>query len=300
MLSATTLGVTVASDVERDDAMETGALAVPGARLHYEVRGAGPLLLLIAGGGSDAAVFERLASILAADHRVVSYDPRGNSRSVLDGPPADQRVEVHTDDAYRLLGHLSAADEPVDVFGSCAGGLVGLELAIRLPGRVRAVVAHEPPATALLPDAEDHRRFFDEVHEVFRREGVTPALERLSAVFGGRPAPALPEAHDNNAFFLAHVVRPFTSFTPDLTALAAVAERVVPAGGHDSRSYVVHRPAAVLAERLGRRLAEFPGGHAGYAKHPEEFARRLAAVLASVPVAAPEGTADRGRTPCGS
>ncbi|GAA4629916.1 alpha/beta hydrolase [Actinoallomurus vinaceus] len=277
------------------DALEIGTLTVPGARLHYEVRGAGPLLLLIAGGASDAAVFEPLAAVLAAHHRVVSYDPRGNSRSRLHGPPADQRVEVHTDDAHRLLDHLSADGEPARVFGGCAVGLVALELAIRHPERVRTVVAHEPPVMALLPDAEAHRAFFDDVHAVFRREGVASALDELSAIFGGRPAPGLPEAHDNNPFFLAHVVRPFTRHVPDLTALRAVAERIVMAGGEESRTFTVHRPAVALAERLGHRPVLFPGGHVGYAKDPVAFAGRLAEVFAAT--APPVGP---GAMTCGS
>ncbi|MEV6674474.1 alpha/beta hydrolase [Streptomyces sp. NPDC051162] len=263
------------------DALKNGTLEVPGARLHFEVRGSGPLLLLIAGGGSDAAVFERAAAVLASGRRVVTYDPRGNSRSTLDGPPTDQRIETHTEDACRLLDHIGAADEPADVFGSCSGALVALDLAARHQDRIRSVVAHEPPAMTLLPDAERHLAFFDHVHEVFRRDGVAPALRELEVVFGGRPAPELPEAHDNSAFFLAHVVRPSTRFVPDLTALRGVADRIVPAGGHDSRTHAIHRPARALAERLGRALVEFPGGHAGYAKHPAEFAELLVGVLAA-------------------
>ncbi|MEU2511212.1 alpha/beta fold hydrolase [Streptomyces syringium] len=76
---------------------ETGTPAVPGARLHFEVRGAGLFLLLIPGGNSDAAVFEPLTAALAESHRVLTYDPRGNSRSPLDGPPVDQRIDAHTD-----------------------------------------------------------------------------------------------------------------------------------------------------------------------------------------------------------
>lgn len=278
------------------DALEVGTLAVPGARLHFEVRGVGPLLLLIAGGSSDAAVFERLAAELAADYRVVSYDPRGNSRSPLAGPPVDQRIEVHADDAYRLLDHLTAPDEPVQVFGSCTGGLVALELMICHQDRVRSAVVHEPPAMALLPDAQKYLAFFDDVHETFRQEGVPAALRKLSAVFGGHSAPTLPGTHDNSAFLLAHAVRPFTRFVPDLAALAAVAERVVVAGGHDSRTHIIHRPAVLLAERLGQELTEFPGGHVGYAKCPAVFADRLAEVLSAPPAAATasHGTTDPG------
>lgn len=273
---------------------ESGTLAVPGARLHFEVRGEGSPVLLIAGGNSDAAVFKRLADVLAVDHRVITYDPRGNSRSLLDGPPTDQRVEEHTDDAYRLLDHLTGPGESAYVFGSCSGGLVALELAVRSQDRVRLTIAHEPPAMGLLPDAEEYLAFFDDIHETFRREGVAAALRKLQLVFGDGPAPTLPEAHDNTAFFLAHTVRPVTRFVPDLGKLVTMADRIVVAGGRDSRTHAVHRPAVVLAERLGCERKLFPGGHVGYARYPAEFARRLVGLFA-----APSGTATPFRTGAG-
>ncbi|MBB4927464.1 alpha/beta fold hydrolase [Kitasatospora kifunensis] len=274
--------------------LEIGTLAVPGARIHFEVRGTGTLLLLIAGGGFDARVFEQLAAVLATEYRVLSFDPRGNSRSPLDGPPEDQRIEVHADDAYRLLAQVAGPGEAAHVFGGCSGGLTALELAIRHRDRVRSVVVHEPPSMGLLPDAEQQLAFFDEVHETFHREGLAAGLRRLQPAFGGRPAPALPQAQDNSAFFLGHVMRPSTHFVPDLTALATLADRIVVAGGHDSRDHLIHRPAAALAERLGSDLVDFPGGHAGYAKHPAEFAEQLAEVLAAMPSVGPSVAASVG------
>ncbi|MGW1200195.1 alpha/beta fold hydrolase [Streptomyces sp. NPDC002536] len=262
------------------DTLESGTLAVPGARLYFEVRGAGPLLLLVPGGASDAEVFRDLADELAADHRVVTYDPRGISRSILEGPPPELWLATQTDDASRLLDHMDGSGEPVHVFGSCAGGLVALELAVRDPRRVRLAVAHEPPAMGLLPDAARYAAFFDEVYATYRREGVPAAMDRLGAIFGGRPAPQLPEAADNSRFFLSHVMLPSSRCAPDVAALAAVADRIVLAGGRDSRTHDVHRPVAVLARRLGREPAEFPGGHVGYAKHPAAFAAQLAGILA--------------------
>ncbi|WP_331748372.1 alpha/beta hydrolase [Streptomyces sp. NBC_00648] len=269
--------------LETDTPVAVGALAVPGATLHYEVRGTGPLLLLLCGGNSDAAVFDRLAAVLAVDHRVVTVDPRGNSRSTLEGPPVDQRIEVHADDAYRLLERLSPGGGPVRVFGSCSGGLTALELARRHPERIAALVVHEPPAFGLLPDSVQRLAFIDGVYETFRREGVGAAMAEFSVLFGGRAAPELPEVYDNTAFFLAHMLRPSTHFLPDLAALASLADRILVAGGRDSRTQAVHRPVEVLAERLGRRLLEFPGGHVGYAKWPEEFAGLLRGALAGVP-----------------
>ena len=42
--------------------MKTGTLQVPGASLYYEVRGSGPVLLMISGGPDDAEWFAPLAN----------------------------------------------------------------------------------------------------------------------------------------------------------------------------------------------------------------------------------------------
>jgi pimeloyl-ACP methyl ester carboxylesterase len=97
---------------------KTGTLEVPGATLYYEVCGSGPVLLLIPGGPADAGVFADLAGFLADRYAVVAYDPRGNSRSVADGPPQDQQLDVHGDDAARLLG--AVGGEPADVLAAVA------------------------------------------------------------------------------------------------------------------------------------------------------------------------------------
>ncbi len=101
--------------------MKAQTLKVPGATLYYETRGSGLVLLLIAGGGTDAGVFEAVAHVLAHDYTVVTYDPRGNSRSPLDGPPTDQQIAVHSDDARRLLS--TTASGPAAVFGSSSGDI---------------------------------------------------------------------------------------------------------------------------------------------------------------------------------
>src|SRR6476620_5856844 len=117
--------------------MKTDTLTVPGATLYYEVRGAGPTLLLICGGVYDAAGYAGLAGQLADRYTVVTYDRRGNSRSPLDSPPETQRIEVHADDAHRVLA--AVGDDPAYVFGNSSGAMIGLELAARHPEQVRTV-----------------------------------------------------------------------------------------------------------------------------------------------------------------
>src|ERR1700675_3801566 len=127
--------------------VRTEMLKVPGASIYYEVRGSGPVLLMMPGGPADAGAFRRIAADLEADYTVVTYDPRGLSHSTLDGPVNDERiVQIFADDAPRLLA--ATTKEPAFVFASSGGGVIALELATQHPEQVRTLVAHEPPAPA--------------------------------------------------------------------------------------------------------------------------------------------------------
>src|SRR5918995_6449518 len=100
----------------------TDKLEVTGATLHYEVRGAGPVLLLIPGGPADAGAFDLIRGELSDRYTVVTYDPRGLSRSPLDGEPQDVTVATFADDAHRLLAALGT--DPAYVLASSGGALV--------------------------------------------------------------------------------------------------------------------------------------------------------------------------------
>ena len=108
-------------------------LDVPGARLYYEVRGAGPLLVLI-GSPMDANAFAPLADQLSTDHTVLTTDPRGVNRSPVDDPEQDSTPELRADDLSRLLTHIDAG--PAVVFGSSGGAVTALALAQTHPEQV--------------------------------------------------------------------------------------------------------------------------------------------------------------------
>ncbi len=74
------------------------SVTVPGARLHYEVRGSGGPLLLVIGSPMGSADFAPLADALAGDHTVVTYDPRGHANSTIDDPDEDSTAESRADD----------------------------------------------------------------------------------------------------------------------------------------------------------------------------------------------------------
>ena len=272
--------------------MSTHDIAVPGATLHCEVRGSGPSLLLITGGNGDSGIYTPIADLLSDKYRVITYDPRGNSRSPLSTDPYPIPVEDLADDARAVLTAL--ADAPVAVFGSSSGALATLDLVTRYPELVHTAVPHEPPAFELLPDAVALRAEFQHVYEVFRDEGLMAGWQAFEAVTGLDDdddheidlAALPPEAQAsmrrtmaNMPFFLEWEMRSFVSYRPDLDRLAKVPTRIVPAGGAASHEQLPYQPNLLIATHLGTTVTDFPGDHTGYAEHPTEFATQLAKLL---------------------
>ncbi|MGW1226718.1 alpha/beta fold hydrolase [Streptomyces sp. NPDC002530] len=293
-----------------------GSLRVSGATLRYEVRGRGPLLLLIPGGTGGTASFDAVADALATEYTVATYDPRGMAGSVLDDPDAEQHVAEHADDAFRLAELLSPG-KPVRVFGASSGAIVAVHLLTAHPDRCVRVVAHEPPLVEVLPDAVEHRALLGRVKETFRTRGLMPAMAAFAAgLAGDGEAAAAPKTVDGEAavpktgggdgeaaapdaevglppraaaraertmadlpYFVGRIVPSFMAYAPDLGRLAALADRLVLACGQESRGELTARPAAFLAERLGVELVHCPGGHIGLTTHPAEFGDVLGRAL---------------------
>lgn len=61
-------------------------------------------------------------------------------------------------------------------------------------------------------------------------------------------------------YFVSRIVPSFMSYAPDIHRLEELSDRLVFAGGQDSRGELPYRSAAFLAERLGTELQHFPGG----------------------------------------
>jgi pimeloyl-ACP methyl ester carboxylesterase len=280
--------------------VQSHTLKVPGAQIYYEVYesggsgGSGPILLMIPGGPADAGAFTALARCLADRYTCVPYDPRGNSRSVLgsvlDGPVTDLHLDLFGDDAAQLLAALG--DEPAYVLGSSGGAQIGLNLAARYPGRVRTLLAHEPPCVELLPDVEAQRASGQELDAIYKAHGAGAAMQKFMASAGlGTPPPKdapppPPEAQEafgrmmgNMDFFFGHGRKAIVDYVPDIATLKTGPTRIVIGVGETTKGQTAHRAALALAERLGTEPVVFPGDHGGYGSHPDAFAKRLEQVF---------------------
>jgi pimeloyl-ACP methyl ester carboxylesterase len=268
----------------------THTLDVPGARLYYERRGSGPLLLMI-GSPMDSTGFAGLANALAGNYTVVTYDPRGIGHSSREDNTLDVTPEQQADDVHRLLHALG--DEPAYVFGSSGGAVVGLALLTAHPGQVRTLVAHEPPVIGLLPDRAQVRAQIEDVYDTYRADGAEKATQKFMAYagLGGAPdqeadAPRWEPSAEQAARmrsttdqFLAHLIRPTTRYQPDIQALRVASTRIVVAGGTTSKGQLANRTAVALADELGTTVVDFPGDHGGFAALPQECGRILDRLL---------------------
>ncbi|SDU38448.1 alpha/beta fold hydrolase [Amycolatopsis keratiniphila] len=277
------------------DTERAGTMDVPGARLSYQVRGSGPVLLLIPGGPAGASMYDDIAPLLAKHHTVITYDPRGLSESTVDDPDRDITVETQADDARRLLR--AVTHEPAFVFATSGGCATALELTATNPERVRTLIAHEPSIAELLPGHEERRAHNADIYETAGTAGVSAALGKFlpSAGFDVPESPdpdglvAIVAMRDhleefftpaNLKVFFGPMWRPLAGYVPDLDALRAVQGRVVVGVGTTSEGQFAYRTALSLAGRLGLRPVVFPGDHGGMLGMPEEFAACLLDVLA--------------------
>ncbi|WP_280259780.1 alpha/beta fold hydrolase [Nocardia abscessus] len=263
-------------------AVTAGTLDVPGAHLYYELRGTGPLLALV-GAPMDAAAFAPSAELLAADHTVLTTDPRGHRSSTLADPTRDSTPELRADDLARLITQVNAG--PATVFGSSGGAVTALALAQARPDLVTTVIAHEPPVDALLADRDAHRAATEDIIATYAVGDVLDAWRKFFAAANiPMPEPALaqmfgpdrdPQQVAGERYWFAHELRGTTTWEPDLLTLQSVPARLVVGIGADSAGQFCDRTSRALAAALDVAPTMFPGGHTGFADDPAAFAVRL-------------------------
>lgn len=271
-----------------------GSLPVPGARLHYQLQGSGPLLLVSQSGEGDADRTVDLVPHLADAYTVLTYDRRGLSRSRLEEPGRTTSLAEHAQDVHRLLA--AVTDEPVLMLGCSLGAVIGLHLAVRHPEQVSTLVAHEPVAPRLLAAGERarHEAELAGLQEIYRAGGLEAAFPEMARVLGIdlsrrdvepglTPQPLDGRRRSNFDYFIEHDFAAVIGDDLDVDALERTPTRIVPALGVATPSDVFdHQCARALADLLGAEISRFPGGHNGNTTHPRGYAERLRILLAAV------------------
>lgn len=255
--------------------------------LYYEEHGAGEPLVLIPGFSNGLWIWFKQAGALASRFRVITFDPRGISRSEAPAEPIS--IRQIADDVAGLLGGLGLAS--AHILGASFGGFVAQEFALAYPQMTRSLTLcctsfggphHVPPpvttlqAIASTKGLNTDERVRENLLLAFSPDYVAGNSEEVERIIEMRAANHVPEyvymqqlqaaMVFNTEARVAEIVAPTLVITGD-------ADIIVPSG--NSRN---------LAEKIpGARLFIIEGGsHTFFIERAEEFNRAVMDFISSV------------------
>ncbi|KQR73023.1 pyrimidine utilization protein D [Rhizobium sp. Leaf341] len=256
--------------------------------MHVEIHGrtdaAARTVLLSSGLGGSGSYWAEQIPALTDTFRVVTYDHRGTGRTGGD-VPATGGIAAMADDVLDLLD--AREIDQVDFVGHALGGLIGLDIALRQPGRIGRLAL-----VNAWSKADPHSgRCFDIRIELLEASGI-PAFVKAQPLFL-YPAVWMSENADRMAADEAHGIAHFQGKTNLLRRIAALRTFDI-----DDRLADIGHETLVMASRddllvpwtRSQRLADgLPnaildlvdhGGHAVNIVDPGPFNQRLVQFLA--------------------
>lgn len=130
--------------------------------------GSAPALVFAHALGASHSLWAAQVEAFAADYDCIAYDVRGHGQSGV--PPGPYRIEQLADDARGLIDALGLA--PAVFVGVSMGGMIGMQLALSAPDRVRGLVVADSAASF---SAEGRKAWADRIAAV-TADGIAPQV----------------------------------------------------------------------------------------------------------------------------
>lgn len=249
---------------------------VNGIRLHYEVTGSGPAVLLTHGYSATGRMWAPQQQALKGRYRLITWDMRGHGETESPADPALYSEALTVADMRALLTFLKV--DTAVVGGLSLGGFMSLAFHLAHPDLVRALVLCDTGPGYRNPEA---RAGWNRAAERRARELEAGGLQALGA---GTEVRATAKYH-RSAQGLAHAARgmlaQFDSRIIDHLPDIRVPTLIV-VGGLDEP---FRGASEYMAAKIpGARLEVIDGaGHAANLDRPEAFNNALLAFLDSLP-----------------
>jgi pimeloyl-ACP methyl ester carboxylesterase len=159
--------------------------APDGVKLHYELEGDGPPLLLHLGAGCDSGLWRAAGYVepLAKRYQCILFDHRGHGKSGHPREVAANHIDRYVDDVGALLDHLHV--DWMHMWGWSNAMFVACAVAKRFPTRVRSLIlggSVARPLDAAALEAAAEKRIRD-----LREEGWDWLINALAAEEGECP-----------------------------------------------------------------------------------------------------------------
>jgi aminoacrylate hydrolase len=207
--------------------------------MHFDIHGLrgadAPALVLSSGLGGSGAYWAPQIEALSAHFKVITYDHRGTGRTDGEASP-DGGFAAMADDVLLIVDELGL--ERFSFMGHALGGLIGLDLALRLPTRIEKLVL-----VNAWSKADPHSgRCFDTRIELLEKSGV-PAFVKAQPLFL-YPAIWMSENSERMQADDAHGISHFQGQENILRRIAALRSFDV-----DNRLAEIDKPTLIVAAR---------------------------------------------------
>jgi len=170
-----------------------GYAPVNGIHMYYAVYGAGDPVLLIHGGLGHADLWAGQVKDLMTDHMVIVADSRGHGRSSRNAEAYS--YELMASDYLALLDYLKV--DKVALVGWSDGGIIGLDIAMKHPGRLTRLFAHAANVTVdgvdpKVMESKVFNAYIAEMGEDYQEMSPTPDqfdafVEQISQMWASQP-----------------------------------------------------------------------------------------------------------------
>jgi pimeloyl-ACP methyl ester carboxylesterase len=149
----------------------SGFLDVNGARLYYEIAGAGEPLVLLHAGVANLRMWDAQVPAFAERYHVIRFDQRGYGRSeARPGEPWAMHEDLHG--VMDALGVERAA-----LLGCSMGGQAIVDFALAYPGRARALIPVGPGMSGYAWGSEQMKQVGEALEAAVARGDVEGATE---------------------------------------------------------------------------------------------------------------------------
>jgi pimeloyl-ACP methyl ester carboxylesterase len=175
--------------------VKTGMAPVNGIQMYYAVYGEGDgvPILMIHGGLGYADIWANQVKDLARDHRVIVADSRGHGRSTRDKQAFG--YDLMASDYLALLDYLKI--DKVDLVGWSDGGIIGLDIAMKHPEKLRKLFAHAANSRvdgvrADVMESKTFLAYIERCGKIYQSVSPTPAeydafVQQISAMWASQP-----------------------------------------------------------------------------------------------------------------
>lgn len=251
--------------------------------LYYEVRGNGDPLILIHGVIVDANLYASAADLLANYYQVITYDRRGNSRSVFKGEPHFS-MEGQAQDILSLMEALGI--DKAYIVGQSAGAIIGQYFLQEYPERVRHLIMYEPALMGFMDDMPNVHEWTGQMKELIRRRKYNSALlqfaQKISQPDARSPKKTAEESRmemGNHEYALSQEFPEIVSYCPDIPKTLIHSDKLTVAMGEKSTDPVYMEGMMRFAEALDTEILFYPGFHNLPYDLPREFAINVLGTL---------------------